>query len=322
LSAARQAVATVETDPVPHHGDAADDAAIWVHPDDRSQSTVIGTDKVGGLAVYDLSGRQLQYLADGHLNNVDLRDGFPMGGTKVTLVTAGDRRDNGIAIYRVDPATRKLEPVAARGLTSGIDSYGSCMYHSRRTGRFYYVVTGERAGEFEQWELFDRGGRVDARRVRSEQVGSGRAEGCVADDELGRLYVAQEDVGVWRYGAEPDDGNARFLVDSTGSRGQLVADVEGLTIAYGGGLAGYLVASSQGDNAFVIYERNGNNRFVHRFRITAGAERDGVEVTDGIDVTTSNLGPRFPQGLFVAQDGENNGANQNYKLVPWNAIIG
>ncbi|HEV2950851.1 MAG TPA: phytase, partial [Actinomycetota bacterium] len=65
--------ATVETDPVAHGGDAADDAAIWVHPTDPALSTIIGTDKLGGLAVYDLSGAQLQLLDPARrMNNVDL----------------------------------------------------------------------------------------------------------------------------------------------------------------------------------------------------------------------------------------------------------
>ena len=33
--------ATIETDPVPTGGDAADDPAIWVHPSDPAQSTII-----------------------------------------------------------------------------------------------------------------------------------------------------------------------------------------------------------------------------------------------------------------------------------------
>lgn len=40
--------ATVETDPVPHDGDAADDPAIWVHPTDPGRSVILGTDKRGG----------------------------------------------------------------------------------------------------------------------------------------------------------------------------------------------------------------------------------------------------------------------------------
>jgi len=42
--------------------------------------------------------------------------------------------------------------------------------------------------------------------------------------------------------------------------------------------------------------------------------------TDGIVVTNVDLGPAFPFGAFVAQDGSNTGGNQNYKVVPWEAI--
>src|SRR5262245_23433790 len=54
---------TVESLPVPSAGDAADDAVVWVHPTNPGLSVVIGTDKDSGLAVYDLSGNQLQFLA-------------------------------------------------------------------------------------------------------------------------------------------------------------------------------------------------------------------------------------------------------------------
>ena len=38
-------------------------------------------------------------------------------------------------------------------------------------------------------------------------------------------------------------------------------------------------------------------------------------------MTTAGLGPAFPGGLFVAQDGKNDGSNQNFKLVPWQSIV-
>jgi 3-phytase len=40
-------------------GDAADDPAIWVHPVDPALSLVLGTDKKGGLNVFDLEGKRL-----------------------------------------------------------------------------------------------------------------------------------------------------------------------------------------------------------------------------------------------------------------------
>src|SRR5262245_38812596 len=92
-------VATIETDPVPNGGDAADDPAIWVNPNDPAQSIIIGTDKRGGLAVYDLSGKQIQYLSDGLMDNVDLRDGFKLDGRIVFYGDASNRKKHSIVSY-------------------------------------------------------------------------------------------------------------------------------------------------------------------------------------------------------------------------------
>jgi 3-phytase len=311
--------ATVETDPVPSSGDAADDPAIWINRADPAQSTIIGSNKQGGLAVYDLKGKQIQYLADGQMDNVDLRDGFKLGGQTVALVTAGNRADNSIAIYQVNPQTRKLEQAAARKIKHEVQVYGSCMYHSAKSGKFYYFATSK-TGDVEQWELLDNGSsKVDARKVRNFKVGT-TVEGCVADDDLGHFYVSEEAVGIWKYGAEADAGTNRTQVGKVGD-GHLHADVEGLTLAYGSNGKGYLLASSQGNNSFVVYRRENENEYVKKFIIATGGGIDGVEETDGIDVTTTNLGPAFPHGVFVVQDGRNDRGNQNFKLVPLQFII-
>ncbi len=314
-----QVVATLETDPVPSSGDAADDPAIWIHPNDPFQSTIIGTDKRGGLAVYSLAGHQLQYLPIGRLNNVDIRYDFSLGGRSVALVTASNRTNDSIVIYRVNSATRMLENVAARTIRTGILAYGACMYHSPLNGKYYVFLNSER-GEVEQWELLDDGsGRVDGRKVRVFDVGA-RTEGCVADDELGHLYLGVEDLGIWKYGAEPDGGTVSTLVDSTGAGGHLTAEVEGLALYYGKNGIGYLIASSQGSDDFVIYRREGDNDYLMTFEIAAGNGIDGVSHTDGIDVVNFNLGPAFPEGVFIAQDHKNDSGNQNYKVVSWRAI--
>lgn len=313
------AAATVETEPVKTDGDSADDPTLWVDPKDPSQSLVIGTNKQRGLVVYNLAGKEVQFLPDGRMNNVDQRDGFPLGDKKVSLVTASNRSTDSIAIYAVNPETRKLENVAA-GPIKTIEAYGSCMYHSAKSGKFYYFVTSK-LGIVEQYELMNDGkGRVDAKQVRKLQVGT-QLEGCVADDELGQLYIGEEDVGIWKYQAEPDAGSDRTRVDGVATGGHLVADVEGLTIAYEKDGKGYLIASSQGNNTFVIYRREGANEYVRSFRIVSGNGIDEVTETDGIHVTTANLGPAFPNGVFIAQDGLDNTGKQNFKLVPWQLVI-
>jgi 3-phytase len=313
---------TVETFPVPSTDDAADDAVVWVHPTDPSLSTIIGTDKEAGLAVYDLAGNQLQFLPHGRQNNVDLRRGFPLGATTVALVTSGERNANLLTVYAVDPGTRLLAGVAAAPIVLGIDVYGCCMYRSPVTGDTYFFGTSD-SGVVEQWRLNDDGaGAVVATLVRTFDVG-GQCEGCVADDENAWFFVGEEDVGIWRYGAEPGDVSPRVQVDTTGG-GHLAADVEGLSIYYAAGGGGYLLASSQGNSTYAVYDRAAPHAFRMQFSITDNATLgiDGVSGTDGIDVMNLALGPAFPEGAFVAQDDTNPGGNQNYKLVPWSAIAG
>ncbi|MCY7798621.1 phytase, partial [Bacillus haynesii] len=89
------------------------------------------------------------------------------------------------------------------------------------------------------------------------------------------------------------------------------------------GMSG-LIASSQGDNRYAIYDRRRKNDYVTAFSIEDGKEIDGTSDTDGIDVIGFGLGKKYPYGIFVAQDGENteNGqpVNQNFKIVSWEKI--
>lgn len=311
--------AVIETVPVPVGGDAADDPAIWVNPKDSTKSLVLGTNKQLGLHVYDLAGNEVQMLRDGKLNNVDLRDGFKLGRRTVSLVTAGNRSTNSISVYAVDAATMRVENVAARVITTA-PAYGSCMYRSAKTGKFYYILANK-VGTVEQWELFDNGsGKVDGKLVRSFKLDS-QIEGCVADDELGHLYIGEEAAGVWKFAAEPDAGNERTPMAMVAG-GRLTVDVEGIAIAKSGPKKGFLIVSSQGNNTYVVFRREGANEYVRTVRVVDGNGIDGTTDTDGIDVTTANLGGKFRHGLLVVQDGFNDKGFQNFKYVPLELVLG
>ncbi|MBE9561834.1 MAG: phytase [Proteobacteria bacterium] len=316
--------ATVETKPVNATEDAADDIAIWVHPQDPSQSTIIGTQKQGGLMVYDLTGKQLQYLADGKMNNVDLRYDFLLAGEKVTIVTASNRTNNSIAIYKVNPDTRMLENIADRIIVTGLKNsvYGLCMYHNKSSNK-YYVFINNKNGAVEQWELYDNGGLVNAALIRHFSVSS-QVEGCVVDDILGNFYLGEELVGIWKFSANPQNDDKGHLIDTTDKNGNITPEVEGLAIYYLNEQEGYLIASNQGDNTFTVYNRAGDNEYLGRFYVTTNYDLgiDNVDDTDGLDVINIPLGPAFPYGVFVAQDGVNEMPieNQNFKLIPWERI--
>ncbi len=78
----------------------------------------------------------------------------------------------------------------------------------------------------------------------------------------------------------------------------MTADIEGLTIYYAPNGKGYLMASSQGNNSYAMYERQGKNRYVANFEITDGEKIDGTSDTDGIDVLGFGLGPKYPYGIL------------------------
>lgn len=310
--------AAVETDPVPNGGDAADDIALWVNPENPEDSLIIGTDKLGGLAVYGLDGRELQYYTDGRFNNVDLRQGFPLGGRQVALVAASETEKDVIRLYQIDPESKGLTVVGPAPIETELGVAGLCMYRSVATGAFSVFVT-DSSGTIQQLQLSVNGTDVTGKRVRTIQLDT-TVEGCVADDTNGYLYLAEEGRGIWRFPAEPDSSDAAMLIDEVIDGGSpLVADIEGLTIFDAGGGSGYLIASSQGSDTFVVYDRQIPNEHLATFEIAPGSI-DGVTHTDGIDVTSASLGGPFDSGLFIAQDDMNDAGNQNFKLVPWSSI--
>ncbi|MFC6287693.1 phytase [Nocardioides sp. GCM10027113] len=320
--------ADVETEPVLSTGDSADDPAIWVHPTDPGQSLVIGNDKGGALEVYDLDGSRIQRITTttSFWGNVDVRQGVTIGTRTLDLVVG---YNSGIRPYEVNPATRALVAVGdGNGNIPTNGGEGLCAYHSAVTGQVHvFVIT--RPGRVRQYRLHDDDGDglVEGTQVREFFVGS-EAEGCVADDVAGILYVAEEDVGLWRYGAEPGAGATRVLVDAIAPGGNLAYDVEGVTIADTGSGKGYLMVSAQNgaspnDSYFAVYDRE-SNAYLWSFSVEPGPLADGCERTDGIAAQTGNLGPAFPAGIFVCQDNGNAApaaGNQNFKIVALEKVI-
>jgi 3-phytase len=322
-NAARIVKPVAETEPADSYGDAADDPAIWVDRDNPSRSVVIGTDKKLGLNVYDLKGKRLQVVPDGRMNNVDLRDGFLLGGKPTTVVAATNRTTKSISVYRLDHKTRQLTSIADGTLDAGFeDPYGLCMYHSAKTGDFYILANDSADGKVRQWKLVDRNGKVGIEAVRDIAVGS-QAEGCAADDELGNLFVAEEDVGLWKYSAEPIGGDTRTAVDSVDGN-NLTADAEGVSIYYGTDGKGFVILSNQGEDNYAVYRREGANEFVGKFHVVANEALgiDGASETDGLDVVSAPLGADLPMGLLVVQDGRNlmPAERQNFKFVSWEDV--
>lgn len=302
--------AVLETASVAGTGDAADDPAVWVS-DNPADSLIFGTDKDNGVYVYTMTGAEHAYLPEGRLNNVDVRYDFALNGRMVDIAGASDRSNIGIAFFFIDPDTRDVSYAGAVPLDNIVEPYGFCFYRSRQDGELYAFVSDKDPGTFVQVRVGWNGASVTAEEVRRVTLGT-IAEGCVADERTGTVYMNEENVGVWMMGAEPSDPAEPVQIAAVDGR-QLSADAEGAALLPRGETGGWLIVSSQSDNAYVAYDLE-THEFVTRFRIVAGAV-DGVTHTDGLDISTANLGETFPGGIFVVQDDENETGGQNFKFV-------
>ncbi|MCF8365913.1 MAG: phytase [Bacteroidales bacterium] len=323
--------AEAETAPVESPEDAADDIAIWYNTKNPEASTIIGTNKQQGLVVYNLDGKEMYNYQVGKINNVDIHTKFNFGGDSITIVGATNRTLNTINFWKVNTESGELEELPLSNAISPKtqDVYGFTFYRSITAPRpefknkFYAISIGT-DGRMEQWELMDDGGKLKARYARIVKFDT-QCEGLVADDETGNLFVGEEAVGIWKISALPAGGDKKELIADV-AKLKIQPDIEGLTIYYGAGGKGYLLASSQGNNSYAVFTRDDKNKYLGSFMISSGGGIDGTSDTDGIDVLNLALGSDFPDGVFIAQDGSNydgeNLMNQNFKLVDWKEIAG
>lgn len=307
--------ALAETDSVGTVGDdAADDPAIWRNPLDPSQSLIIGTDKKAGIYVYDLLGKQKSFLAANAVNNVDLRTISNASG-EIILVGASDRRDRKkprLALYTLDSVNAELNPLANIPAGSG-EAYGFCFGMLGGDDLRAFIVTKE-GGIIDMSVTLS--GSVPSAQVKRVFKLDTQAEGCVVDDRTGMLYVGEENVGIWSFDLNQD--NPEPVSFAVLKAGELAADVEGLALAQEGTKGGYLLASSQGDNSYAVYDLE-SGQFRERFAVEDGTI-DTTSDTDGIDVMLGDFGPDYPGGIFVAQDGDNGDGTQNFKFLSWDTI--
>ncbi|GAA3050815.1 phytase [Streptomyces roseofulvus] len=179
-----------------------------------------------------------------------------------------------------------------------------------------------------------------------------QVEGMAVDQEEHVLYAAQEAVGLWRVEIDDEEFERPELLDRVRQYGtpwtydeaeeecvldaahdpgfggrHLSADAEGVTVYHGEDGAGYVLASSQGDNTFAVYAREGANAYLGSFAVTDGPATDGVQHSDGSTVVNVPLGAAFPKGLLVTHDGEATPADgdregTNFKFTRWDDIAG
>jgi 3-phytase len=315
----------------------SDDPAIWINPEDPAKSLVLGTDKGGAVVVFDLDGKIIpEKTVTGlqRMNNIDVEYGFTLGGETIDIAVATERPASALRVFRLPDMTAIDSGGIAVFEGEAGDSalpMGIALYKRPADGTIFAIVsrkTGPSGSYLWQYRLDDDGaGNVVGAKVREfgtfsdatsmdEGVAElGEIESIAVDDELGYVYYSDELTGVRKYHADPDAPDADVELALFATDG-FADQREGISIYAVGDGTGYILVSDQQGNAFRIYTREGepgdphNHRFVKTVAVSTN-ESDGSEVTSAV------LDPRFPSGLFVAMSD-----NQTFHYYSWDDIAG
>ena len=307
----KEVTATVETEPVFAGDDAADDMCILENFNNPESSLIISSDKKYGIIVYNLEGVKLYDYEVGRINNVDI---LPSRSFQNKFIVAGTNRTyNSIDIYLFNSKGELENLILRKEIPSLKDVYGVTFYRDEFNT---YLFISDKKGNVEQWSYNNDEVNSEIKFVRKLKFSS-LVEGLVSDESKGKIYIGQERKGIWELNAFPSFDSQKKLIFKKSKN--FKPDFEGLALRDDGNGVGYLIASVQGSNGYLIIDRKSLDAKIF-FRIIDGDKIDGTTETDGIDVTSIKTS-KFPNGFFIAQDDDNDGLNQNFKLVDWNKIL-
>jgi len=325
-SAAATAITpAVITEPVTQD---SDDPAIWLHPTDRSQSIVLGTDKGGYLFAFDLQGGKIDSVRTAaRANNVDVEYGFMLGGEAIDIAAVTDRDGNKIFVFKLP----ELEAIAGGGIEAFEGEelrrpMGIGLYKRPSDGAVFAIVSrkeGPSGAYLWQYRLGDDGaGKVKFTKVRAfgewsglDNLGEGEIEAVAVDDELGFVYYSDEKFGIRKYHADPDAPDANQELALFGTEG-FEQDREGISIYRVNDGAGYIIVSDQEANRFHFFAREGTPANPHEHKLITVISLATVH-SDGNEVTNASLGEAFPNGLFIAMTDD-----RTFHFYSWSEVAG
>jgi len=314
----------VVTDTTQHD---TDDPAIWVHPEDPSQSLVLGTDKDedGALYAFNLEGKIVGKVPDlQRPNNVDVEYGLMLNGAPTDIAVVSERFTHKVRVFSLPD----LQPIDGGGIPAFEgetgeefrDLMGIAAYKRPSDGQVF-VVVGRKNGPTDgsylwQYALSDNGsGVVMGELVRKFGNFSGKKEieAIAVDDEMGFIYYSDETVGVRKYYADPESGNEELALFATEG---FADDHEGISIYPTGAGTGYILVSDQQADQFQVFSREGTEADPHQHELLK-VVKVATSESDGSEVSPMAFNEQFAKGLFVAMSDD-----KTFQFYRWEDIAG
>ncbi|MFQ5606108.1 MAG: phytase [bacterium] len=303
----------------------ADDPAIWIHPTDPTKSLLLGTDigtyPNGGIFVWNMDGSLRQRIIVSHPKHIDVRYGMQLstGVVDVAVVTLRDHWQ--IRVFKIDPESQILLDITTPdGINIFKQPFGLGLFKRPSDGAIFAFVSSrhpESKTGILQLRLEDDGnGFVKGTLQRVFGENQSFVEGIVVDDELGYLYLAEEDFGIHKYYADAANGDERlaFFARDDG----IVGNRSGLAIYKCSDKTGFLLVANPGTQSIKVYRREGDERNPHSHNLLTTIKSVGGEFGAGIDITNLATTDILNKGFLIWQ----NKTSNKFGLYAWPDIAG
>jgi 3-phytase len=283
----------------------SDDPAILYNAQRPEKSLIVGTDKEkapgGGIYVFNLEGRIVgKYLGIDRPNNVDsfVPSQLPTANKHFFVLT--ERYQSRLRVFSIsqdgtiEDMSGKTDvfvgQVGEDKEPMGIACFGDEVFVTPKAGSLTKHIEKLRL-------VFNpQSGKFDAVSISKFGNFSGKkeTESLVVDPILKRVYYSDELVGIWSYSLDHLTSPLRLIKNSDHQ-----GDHEGLALT-----EKYLVSTDQrkGGSYFWLYDRWNLS--------LKGGFRTPLDETDGIDICTRPMGPKFPKGIMVGM----NSAGRNFGI--------
>lgn len=199
-----------------------------------AQSNYLAVDERAGITWFDARGKSKAHLSLA-AELLDVREdldvnykGKLMSLDVVATVLLPEQQP---ALIALDKAGRKIIELARLPIPA-FKIENLCLSRDLANNLSVYLL--DERGTAEHWLVLDAHGNQHIKKLRSLPIAP-NSKSCSVDDTNERLFIAEESIGVWAYGASVESSPGRNVVDMAAPFGKLSDAVE-LVSAIPGGL--------------------------------------------------------------------------------------
>lgn len=214
------------------------------------------TSESSGVLLTDQQGNELSNI-DGHIELLDWRDNIKIGNQTFGLIAALDSNLGQVVIIQLDWQNLQLSELTRLNNFSA-QTESLCWYQMPQG--HLSLFTTDALGQVEQRIVIDASKRALTNVIAHTFIGAPQTKSCAVNDHTQSLYIAEENIGVWRYFADLESELSRELVIATQPHGPINSEVTHIEVLASGDL---LVSTPEQQGVWLVDpENNDQARFV------------------------------------------------------------